>query len=219
MNLETSKILGGIGALMMFLGVFPYIGYFGIVEIVGVILVLVSLYGLANFYKDKAIFNNALFGVLAAIVGAIISAVVVVVTVLTSLTDFMYQIFPDWTGDWTTIQSLTPDAANLDPSALVPLLTGMLLIFVVVWVFAIIAAFFFRRSLKELSTRSGTGLFSTAGLLLLIGAVLIIAFGLGAILIWIATLLLAIAFFTMKQPEPAPPQTTYTTPSAPPTSA
>jgi uncharacterized membrane protein len=42
------------------------------------------------------------------------------------------------------------------------------------------------------------GLFSTAGLLLLIGAVLIIAFGLGAILMWIAVLLLAIAFFQIK---------------------
>ncbi|MGD6935103.1 MAG: DUF996 domain-containing protein [Candidatus Bathyarchaeia archaeon] len=218
MTLETSKILGGIGALLMFLGILPYIGYFGIVEIVGVILVLVSLYGLANFYREKGIFNNAIFGVLAAIVGAIISGVVVVVTVLASLTDFLYQVFPDWNGDWATIQGLTPNTANIDPSAILPFITGMILVFVVVWVFAIIAAFFIRRSLKELAVRSGTGLFSTAGLLLLVGAVLIIIFGLGIILVWIATLILAIAFFTMKTPEPVPPPTVELTPPPPPTS-
>ncbi len=218
MTLETSKILGGIGALLMFLGILPYIGYFGIVEVVGVILVLVSLYGLANFYREKGIFNNAIFGVLAAIVGAIISGVVIVVTVLASLTDFLYQVFPDWNGDWAAIQGLTPNTANIDPSAIIPFITGMILVFVVVWVFAIIAAFFIRRSLKELAVRSGTGLFSTAGLLLLIGAVLIIIFGLGIILVWIATLILAIAFFTMKTPEPVPPPTVESTPPPPPTS-
>ncbi len=216
MTLETSKILGGIGALLMFLGILPYIGYFGIVEIIGVILVLVSLNGLANFYKDRGIFSNAIFGVLSAIVGAIISGVVVAVTVLTSLTDFLYQVYPDWNGDWTTLQGLTPNTANIDPSAIIPFITGLLLVFVVVWVFAIITAFFVRRSLKELAVRSGTGLFSTAGLLLLIGAVLIIIFGLGILLVWIAILILAIAFFTMKAPEPVPPPQANVTP--PPTS-
>ncbi|XHH09487.1 MAG: DUF996 domain-containing protein [Candidatus Bathyarchaeia archaeon] len=217
MNFETSKILGGIGALLLFLGILPYIGYFGIVEIIGLILVMVSLYGLADFYRERGIFTNALYGVLAAIVGAVIASVVTVVTVLASLTDFLYQIYPDWNGDWATIQGLTPNTANIDPSAIIPFITGLLLVFVVIWIFAIIAAFFVRRSLKELAVRSGTGLFATAGLLLLIGAVLIIIFGLGLLLIWIAALLLAIAFFTMKAPEPVPPPPTTTT-SPPPTS-
>jgi uncharacterized membrane protein len=214
MTFETSKILGGIGALLIFLGVLPYISYFGIVEVIGVILVLVSLNGLANTYRDRSIFNNAIFGVLALVVGSIISAVVVFVTVLTSFTDFLYQVFPDWNGDWSTIQSLTPDTSNLDPSALIPFITGMLLIFVVVWIFAIIAAFFIRRSLRQVAVHSGTGLFATAGLLFLIGAILIIAFGLGAILVWIAALILAIAFFTMKAPQSitTPPVTTATPP-------
>jgi uncharacterized membrane protein len=217
MTFETSKILGGIGALLIFLGVLPYIGYFGIVEVIGVILVLISLNGLANIYRDRTIFNNAIFGVLAVVVGAVISAVVVFVTVLTSLKDFLYQIFPDWNGDWTTLQSLTPNTSNLDPSALIPFITGILVIFVVAWIFAIIAAFFIRRSLRQVAFHSGTGLFATAGLLFLIGAVLVIAFGLGAILIWIAALILAIAFFQLKPPQAVPPPTVTTT-TPPPTS-
>ena len=61
-----------------------------------------------------------------------------------------------------------------------------------------------RRSLKQLSDRTNVGLFSTTGLILLIGAVLIII-GFGILLIWIASLILAIAFFTMKPHEASPP--------------
>ncbi len=71
----------------------------------------------------------------------------------------------------------------------------------VLWVFAIVAAFFARRSLKTLSSKASVGLFSTASLLLIIGAFLTIIF-IGAILIWVAVLLMAIAFFQIKpQPE------------------
>jgi len=51
MTLESSKTIGGIGALLMFIGIFPYINYFGIVELIGAILVLVALHGLGSYYK------------------------------------------------------------------------------------------------------------------------------------------------------------------------
>jgi uncharacterized membrane protein len=86
----------------------------------------------------------------------------------------------------------------------VPFLVGLFVALAVLWVFAIIATYFVRRSLVSLSAKSGVGLFSTAGLLMLVGAVLIIAFGLGLLLIWIGALILAIAFFTMKPQESQP---------------
>jgi uncharacterized membrane protein len=60
MQIETSKTLGGVGAILMFLGVIPFISYYGIIELVGLILVMVSLYNLASYYTEKGIFNNAL---------------------------------------------------------------------------------------------------------------------------------------------------------------
>jgi uncharacterized membrane protein len=216
MNLETSKTLGGIGALLMFLGIFPYISTMGIVEIVGIILVLIGLYGIGNFYRERSIFNNAIYGVISAVIGVVIAVAVAFTVFLTSFSDFLQQIYPEWDGTWSSIsslQSMTPNT-NFDPAAILPFLTGFLLIIVVVWIFSVISTFFVRRSLREVSVRSGTGLFSTAGLLLLIGAVLIIIFGLGLLLMWIAALLLAIAFFTMKTGEPVP--STYVT-SSPPT--
>ncbi len=205
MTLESSKTLGGIGAVMMFIGIFPIISYYGIVEIVGAILVVVALHGLANYYKESRIFSNALYGVLAGIVGVVIAAVAAVVTVLTSLTDLLKEIYPGWNGDWSTLQGMTPDTTNINPSAIFPLIAGILVILVIVWVFAIISAFFIWRSLKQVSNKSNVGLFGTAGLLLLVGAVIPL---LGLFLMWISALILTIAFFTMKhQEQPMPPAT------------
>jgi len=124
--------------------------------------------------------------------------VLIIIVVLNSLTDFLYALFPDWNGDWTTLSGLTPDPSNLSLDQIMPFLAGIFAVFIVLWVFSIISAFFVRRSLRTLSIKSGVGLFSTAGLLLLIGAVLIILFGIGLILIWISALLLAIAFFKIR---------------------
>lgn len=218
MNFETSKTLGGIGAILVFISVFLSFGQFfagPTVTFIGLILVLISLNSLANFYNSRAIFSNAIYGFIAVIIGVVSAVVVAFVVLLTSLEDFIYAVYPNWNGDWSSLQGITPDASNMDPSAIIPFLIGILLIFVVVWIFAIIAAFFIRRSLRELSIKSATGLFSTTGLLLLIGAVLIIAFGLGLILVWISALILAIAFFTLKPPPPE----TQTATAYPPTNA
>lgn len=212
MTLENSRILGGIGALLMFIGIIPYISYFGIIEIIGLILVMVALYNLGSYYMERSIFNNALYGLIIGIVGAVISIGVVAFTVLTSLKNFLLTIYPTWNGDWTALSGLTPDTSNISLSNLVPFLLGIFIVFIILWIFAIITAFFVRRSLGKLSTKSGVGLFSTAGLLLLIGAVIIIIAGLGLILIWISALLLAIAFFQLKA-QPAPPTTTTPAPT------
>jgi uncharacterized membrane protein len=86
-----------------------------------------------------------------------------------------------------------------------PFITGIIWVVIVVlaviWIFAVISAFFVRRSLKQVSEKSNVGSFGTAGILLLIGAFLIILFGLGLLLMWIAALILAISFFTLKPHE------------------
>ena len=68
------------------------------------------------------------------------------------------------------------------------------------FVFLIIAMFFVRKSLTQLSSKSGIGLFGTAGLVMLIGAVLTIIV-VGLIVIWIGLILATAAFFMMKEPQ------------------
>jgi uncharacterized membrane protein len=212
MTIETSKILGGVGALLMFVGIIPVLNSYGVIELIGLILVMVALYNLGSYYTERGIFNNAFYGLIAGIVGGVIAVGTVILTVLTALTDFIYTIYPSWNGDWSALSGLTPDPTNLTLDAIVPFLTGLFVALLVVWIFAIIAIFFVRRSLISLSEKSGVGLFSTAGLLMLIGAVLIIAVGIGLLLIWIAVLLLAIAFFQIR-PKQAQPATSAAAPT------
>ncbi len=88
MTLESSKTLGGVGAILLLIGWLPFISTysFGIIGIIGAILILIALHGLANIYSEKGIFNNAIYGVITGIVGVVITAVVAVVAILASLT-------------------------------------------------------------------------------------------------------------------------------------
>ncbi len=217
MTIESSKNLGGIGAILMFIGLIPIPGaqpFLGILAFVGLILVLIALYGFANIYMEKGIFNNSIYALIAGIVGGVIAGVVVVVAVLTTLKNFLYQIYPGWNGNWSNLSGLTPNTSNITLSTVTPLLEDLLVVFVVLWIFTIIAAFFVRRSLKALSSKTSVGLFSTAALLLIIGAVLTIVI-IGLLLIWIAVLLVAIAFFQIK-PQPEQPVATMSPPPSPP---
>jgi uncharacterized membrane protein len=206
MTLESNKTIGSIGAILMLIGLIPYAEPFiGIIALVGLILVLVALYGFANIYNERGIFNNFIYGIITGIVGGVITGIAVVVWVLTTLKNFLYQIYPGWNGDWSKLSGLTPNTSNITMSTVTPLIERLLLVFLILWIFTIIAAIFARRSLKTLSAKTGVGLFSTAALLLLIGAILTIVL-IGFLLMWIAVLLIAIAFFQIKpQPEqPAP---------------
>jgi uncharacterized membrane protein len=212
MTLESSKTLGCVGAILMLIGVIPFAGPFvGIVALIGSILVLVALHGLADYYKEDRIFNNALYGFIASIVGVVatVVAAIYVVFYTSILTDFLYKIYPGWDGTWSSLAGLTPNTSNITINDITPVLGAIFAVFAILWIFLMISAFFNRRSLKTLSTKASVGLFSTAGLLLIIGAVLAIVL-IGLLLMWIAVLLIAIAFFQIKpQPEqpaaPAPP--------------
>jgi uncharacterized membrane protein len=215
MTLETSKTLGGIGSILMLIGVIPFgVPYLGVIALIGFILVLVALHGLASYYKENGIFDNALYGFIAAIVG-VVAAVVAAVYVIfytSILTDFLHKIFPSWNGSWSSLVGLTPTTSNITMNDLGPVLGAVFSVLAILWIFLIVSAYFNRRSLKTLSAEANVGLFSTAGLLLLIGAVLTIIL-IGLILMWIAVLLMAIAFFQIRPEQPA--TTTAPPPSTP----
>jgi uncharacterized membrane protein len=205
MTLESSKTLGGIGAILLFVGgvaflIQPLITL--ALGFVGALLLLFGLKGLADYYKEKGIFINGLYGFVTLIVGAVVSlAGFVYLFFYTSyVTDLVAVLYPGFTGDWSTLPNLT---VNPNPIAadIVPFIGPILAILVVIWIFVFVVAFFTWRSLKGVASKSNVGLFSTAGLLLLVGAIIPV---LGLILMGIAVLLMAIAFFQIK-PQPEQP--------------
>lgn len=197
MTLESSKNLGGIGALLIVIGTIgSAVPYAGILSLIGVILLLIGLKGLANFYKEEDIFNNSLYAIISAIVGVVVAAVTIVITAVATLSSLGIDLSN--TEDWTNFGVEFTDyftAANF--STLWTLISAVVIALVVLFVFAIIAMYFFRKSLNQLSSKTGVGLFGTAGLLMLIGAVLTII-GIGLLLIWIGWILVTVAFFQIK---------------------
>jgi len=189
MSLESGKTLGGIGALLMVIGTFvPFLG------LVGLILLFVALKRMGDYYKESGIFQNALYGLIFGIIGIVSLAVVV-------LALFGLSIIP-----------AVPDFA--DSLGFLAFLGGIIVALVVAFIFYILTAVFFRRSFNMLSEKTGETMFGTAGLLLLIGAILTIIV-VGLVLIFIAWILVTVAFFSIKTstvqpsaseaPPPPPP--------------
>ncbi len=191
-NLESSKILAAIGALLLFLIFIPGVG--GILGIVGLILVLIGLKGLAEYYRDDSIYRNAVSGVLFGIIGLIALAV----------------------GGFSIGLLGVLSVFTAGPAAIFGGFLLLLLLLVVVFVFLLFMALYFRKALYALADRSGEHLFHTAGTLLFIGAILIIVFFFGLIFVFIAWLIATIAFFSIRTP---PQSYAYTPPPSPSTTS
>jgi hypothetical protein len=71
----------------------------------------------------------------------------------------------------------------------------------VVWVFLVISAVFLRRAYDKMSERLGVKMFDTAATFYLIGAILTIVF-VGFIILFIAEIMQAIAFFSIPDRPP-----------------
>jgi uncharacterized membrane protein len=143
------------------------------VSIVGYVLIIVAIRDISQDLKDKTIFNNVLIAAATGIVGAVAGAAVIV--------------FGAITGIFT---------AGI--SAFFGAITGLL----IVWVFLIISAVFLKRAYDSMSQELGVKMFGTAATFYLLGAVLTIVL-VGFILLFVAEIMQAIAFFSIPDRPPA----------------
>lgn len=169
-TVESSKTLTGIGAILTFLGFIPTAG--PIIAIIGLILVLIGLKGLSEYYQDNSIYQNALWGVIYGIVAMIALAVIGALA-----------------GGFA-ILSFSMVGLGIG-------LVGIIAALIVAFIFFILMAKHFREAFYTLAHRSGENLFRTAGTLIFIGAILVIIV-IGIFLIFIAWIIATIGFFTLK---------------------
>lgn len=178
MSLDSDRTLGGVGALLIAVG-----SFFPFLSLVGIILVLVAMRGLADYYKGDSLFKNALYGFIFGIIGIVAAIVLFVV--------FFSSFMVTFTGSNGTI-----------PVAVFPTVSGLgllILILVVVLVFSVLQAVFFLRAFGVLADKSGEKMFRTAGLLLFLGAILTIVL-VGFVLLFVGWILATVAFFWIKTP-------------------
>lgn len=136
---RSAGTLGFVGSILMLI---PY------VSIVGDILVLIALYRLSRAYGNNAIWSNALYALVTAIVSGIILAFVLAGTAYLSL-------------------------IYMGPGALSRL--GMAIaFFVAFYIIILISGFFLRNAYNELGRSSGVGDFESAARWYWLGAILTI---------------------------------------------
>jgi uncharacterized membrane protein len=178
-SFESSKILGGVGAILTAVGSFiPFSASIGIVYIIGIILVLISMKGLAEEFKENAIYRNGLNGFVFGVIGAGVGIAAFAVVLASIISGALF------TRPILSVFSILLAIAAL----------------FVVFIFLVLAAIFFKRAFEVLETKSGEKMFRTGGLLLLIGAALTIIL-VGFVLLFVAWILIAISFFSMRPPN------------------
>jgi uncharacterized membrane protein len=187
-SVESSRTLAGVGSILLILSIVPYAGL--VLGIIGVILLLVGIRGLASYYQDNEIYQNSLTGVVFYIIAVIAAGVAIAALVIGFATIISFAV------------------------GIIVFILGLIIAFV----FYILAATHLRKTFDTLAQKSGEQSFTTAGTLLWWGAILTIIF-VGLILIFIAWIFATVAFFSMKlQPQQPYAQQPYgyTPPSTPP---
>jgi uncharacterized membrane protein len=186
-SISNAKTLGGVGAILVLLAPAPSVGW--ILGIAGFILLLIAVRNISDFLEDSSIFNNMLVAIVLGIVGIIVGSVVVA----GSFYRFLGQ------------NNLTPNSfgANFNPSTVptgdwVALILTALAGLAVIWILLIVSAVYVRRSYTTIATKLNVHAFATAGLLYLIGAATTI-FLVGFLLIFVAEIMLAVAFFSIDE--------------------
>jgi uncharacterized membrane protein len=180
-----------------FFGLIITIALAGIISFVGIILFIVAMHRLAEYYNEPGIFKNTLYAFILNIVGGFVVAAIEIVLLVASI---------------GSIQSIVSTPQVSTPSAFNPLFTQLIVEFIAVFavalVFGIVSAVLYMRAFNKLAEKSGVGTFRTVGLLYLIGTVVPI----GGILVWVAWILAAIGFHSLK---PSSTSTfAYSTPQA-----
>ncbi len=170
-NISTQKMLGGIGYILMLLSWMPRIGIF--LSLVGFVLWLISMYQLSNILRKPSIFQKVLIGFILSIVGMVIAFAFGLMTGV--------SIFASVRGETGAILGLG---------------LGVVFAIVVAYATLVVSFYFYKEAYEILAQATAHNLFKIGGLLLFIGAITIILFGLGALLIIVSNVVLAVAFFT-----------------------
>lgn len=205
MDPNTSKTLGGIGALLVAIGALPLIGVYGtLLILIGLVLFLIGMKGLAEHFNESRIFNRALWGILMPLVGVIVAVGVLFTVALSALVALGLSGI-----DWTNYRAFEEALSSIDWSAasninIIMSFAGSALIAIAILVATFIIGYYFLKgSFNTLSQKTGKGLFSTAGLLFFIGAILTFV-AVGLILIWVGWVIAAVAFLQLDLRVPPP---------------
>jgi uncharacterized membrane protein len=203
-SLSDTKILGGLGALLILFTAVPNVGW--LLGIAGLVMVLLAIRNISRAVDDTGIYDNmrnaVILGIGAiAVAGITIAGAIYRLLGMGLLAGFAFpSVLPH--KELVSFPRILPLLArSAFPSVLPPgAYFGVALVaiggLVATWAILLASSVFVRRSLSSMASKLNVGMFKTAGLFYLIGAATAII-GVGFILLFVAEILLAIAFFSM----------------------
>jgi uncharacterized membrane protein len=156
------------------------------VALAGLILFVLAMHKLSQYYNEPSIFKNVLYGLLITIAAGVVSVVL----------EF---------GLIATIAYPSTVTSTAAVALITRLMLGFLAVFTVAIISAVINAVLYWRAFTKLGERSGVEVFKTAGLLYLIGSVLMIV-AVGVIIVWVAWIYAAKGFRASTIPPTITPQ-------------
>lgn len=185
MEFNTARNLGFAGAILLVLSIIIGLSGFGFLYVVGyiigVILVLRSLHYLSQVYGERRVFTYSLYGILIYVVA--------VATVLAMAVLILGPLGARWVEE------------GMRPGEVFAALSASIIVLgLILWLGLVAGSYLLYRALSLLASHSGVELFKTTGLVYLVGAATIIV-AVGALLIVLGHILLAISFYTLKPPE------------------
>jgi uncharacterized membrane protein len=179
------SVVSVVSSLLFFIPELYTLGF--VLMLVGVVLVLVALYGLSKVYGDRSIFWNALLATIAAGLTVILTFALLLATVAFGLLGV---------------------AVGGGVGGLVAALGAFITVFALLTVVAVASALLWYRALATLSDKSGVELFRWSAILYVTSIALYIA-GLLLSIILVGLILLALGFLELKPPATqTPPEST-----------
>jgi uncharacterized membrane protein len=210
-SLSDAKVLGGIGSLLALLVVVPMVGW--LIGIAGLVMVFIAIRKISQAVGERKIYKEMQVAAIIAIGAIAVAAITAAGAFLAVFGGFHFPAL--YSAPFTSqgfawgINSTHPAFNSVSRPfgvAIAPfsglgiaIIAGLL----TVWGMLVAAAIFVRRSYSGTAQKLKSSMFDTAGLVLLIGVATAII-GVGLVLIVIAEILLAIAFFSIRETQVVP---------------
>jgi len=188
----TNAITGGGSTLTPYS--FPFLSFgiiwiafaaVGFVSFVGLILFIVAMHQLSQYYNEPKIFRNIIYSIVISIVGTVALFAILFAVIASTLMNTVVR---------------APTAAS---SFVWTFIIVLIVAFAVAIAIGVVSALLYKRAFNKLAEKSGVHSFDTAGLLILIGVFI-------PIVSWVGWIFAASGFNALK-PKPYSPMPTAPT--------
>ena len=182
---KTTKLLGGWGYLGVVAGGFLgfLVGPFsGIITLAGMICVLIAFFRAGNELNQPDVKRDIIIAIVLNIVAYILMFFVI--------------------GAAIAAVVLHRHDANISANAAAAAFgAGTIITGLVCWALIIIGSWYWYKASKTLTDATGVGTYKTGGLLIFIGSITIIVFGIGFLVTWVGEIIQTVAFFSTPEKD------------------